>query len=103
MREFFDTYLLPFLATIITGFVSYVGMQIKKAYTNYINAKTIKEIVEDTVLYVEQINKNNGITSSEKFSEAKEKASSWIASKNLTISDTELEILIESAVKKIDK
>lgn len=103
MKDFVSTYLLPFLATVITGVVSYIGMQIKKAYTNYINTKTIKEIVEDTVSYVEQVNKNSGITNDEKFSEAKEKASSWIASKNLTISDTQLEILIESAVKKIDK
>ena len=102
MKEFFSTYLLPFLATVITGIISYIGMQIKKAYTNYVNTRTIKEIVEDTVLYVEQVNKNKGITSDEKFNEAKEKASSWLASKNITISDTELEILIESAVKKID-
>ena len=103
MKEFFSTYLLPFLATVITGIISYIGMQIKKAYTNYVNTRTIKEIVEDTVLYVEQVNKNKGITSDEKFNEAKEKASSWLASKNITISDTELEILIESVVKKIDK
>ena len=103
MKEFFSSYLLPFLATVITGIISYIGMQIKKAYTNYVNTRTIKEIVEDTVLYVEQVNKNKGITSDEKFNEAKEKASSWLASKNITISDTELEILIESAVKKIDK
>jgi ElaB/YqjD/DUF883 family membrane-anchored ribosome-binding protein len=102
MKEFFSTYLLPFLATVITGIISYIGMQIKKAYTNYVNTRTIKEIVEDTVLYVEQVNKNKGITSDEKFNEAKEKASSWLASKNITISDTELEILIESVVKKID-
>ncbi len=102
MKEFFSTYLLSFLATVITGIISYIGMQIKKAYTNYVNTRTIKEIVEDTVLYVEQVNKNKGITSDEKFNEAKEKASSWLASKNITISDTELEILIESAVKKID-
>lgn len=103
MKEFITTYLLPFLATIITGVISYIGMQIKKAFTKYTDTKTIKEIVEDTVLYVEQVNKNNLLSSDEKFEEAKEKASSWLSSKNLNVSDTELEILIESAVKKIEK
>ena len=103
MKEFISTYLLPFLATIITGVISYVGVQLKKAYTKYTNTKTINEIIEATVLYVEQVSKNKGTTSSEKFDEAKEKAKEWLDNNDLKVSDTELEILIESAVKKLDK
>lgn len=103
MKEFISTYLLPFLATIITGVISYVGVQLKKAYTKYTNTKTINEIIEATVLYVEQVSKNKGATSSEKFDEAKEKAKEWLDNNDLKVSDTELEILIESAVKKLDK
>ena len=103
MKEFISTYLLPFLATVITGVISYVGMQLKKSYTKYANTKTINEIVEATVLYVKQINKNKQTSSSEKFDEAKEKAQEWLDSEGLKVSDTQLEIIIESAVKKIDK
>lgn len=101
MKEFINTYLLPFLATVITTIISYVGMQIKKVYTKYTNTKTLKEIVSSTVLYVEQVNKNKSTPSSEKFDEAFNKAKEWIVNENLKVSDTELEILIESEVNKI--
>lgn len=91
-------YILPVLGSIITAIASYIGMQIKKAYTKYIDTKTKKEIVDVTVKYIEQIYKNTLITNEEKLQKCKEKALEWLNSKNIKISDTELEVLIESAV-----
>lgn len=94
--EFIQNYLLEILATIITALASFIGVSIKNAYTKYINTKTKKEIVKDTVNYVEQVFKD--IHGAEKLNKAKEKALEWLNEKGIKISETELEILIESAV-----
>lgn len=94
--EFIQNYLFEILATIITALASFIGVSIKNAYTKYINTKTKKEIVQDTVNYVEQVFKD--IHGKEKLEKAKEKALEWLNEKGIKISETELEILIESAV-----
>lgn len=96
--EIIQDNIIQILATIITAVASYVGVQIKKAYTKYVDTKTKKEIVDATVKYIEQIYKNALITNEEKLQKCKEKALEWLNSKNIKISDTELEVLIESAV-----
>lgn len=95
--EFLQNYLLEILATVITAVASFIGLTIKNAYTKYINTQTKKEIVKDTVNYIEQVYKD--IHGQEKLSKAKEKALEWLNEKGIKISDIELEILIESAVK----
>lgn len=95
--------LIQILATIITAVASFIGVSIKKAYTKYVDTKTKKEIVNSTVEYIEQIYKNVTITNEEKLAKAKEKALEWLNTKGLKISDTELEILIESAVNGLKK
>ena len=65
-------------------------------YTKYVDTQTKKEIVKDTVNYVEQVFKD--IHGAEKLEKAKEKALEWLNEKGIKISETELEILIESAV-----
>lgn len=94
--ELIQNYIFEILATVITGIASFVGLTIKNAYTKYINTKTKKEIVKDTVNYVEQVYKD--IHGAEKLNKAKEKALEWLKQKGIKISETELEILIESAV-----
>lgn len=96
--EILQDNLIQILATVITAVASFIGVSIKKAYTKYVDTKTKKEIVEATVKYVEQICKGVMISNEDKLNKAKEKALEWLNSKGLKISDTELEILIESAV-----
>ena len=84
------------LGVIITGVVSYVGLQAKGIYQEFINDKRRKEIVEKTVKYVEQTGK--GLTCEEKKEKALKKSLEWLEEKKIGTSDTELEILIESAV-----
>lgn len=98
-----ENYIMEILATIITAVASYIGVQIKKAYTRYVDTKNKKEIVKSTVEYVEQIYKGVMISNEDKLSKAKEKALEWLNSKGLKISDTELDILIESAVNGLKK
>lgn len=101
--ELIQDNLIQILATIITAVASFIGMSIKKAYTKYVDTKTKKEIVDSTVKYIEQIYKGVMISNEDKLSNAKEKALEWLNSKGLKISDTELDILIESAVNGLKK
>lgn len=103
MIDFFLQNLLQILITILTAIISFIGMTIKNSYTKYINTKTKKEIVYATVQYVEQICKNKGINSKDKFDNAKKKILEWLREKGIKISDTELEIMIESAVSQLNK
>ncbi len=88
--------LIQILGTIITAVLSYVGFQIKNIYQEFIRDKMKKEIVEKTVEYVEQTCK--GFSCEEKKQKALEKSLEWLNDKKINISETELEILIESAV-----
>ena len=94
--EILENYIFEILATVITAVASFIGLRIKDAYTKYINTQTKKEVVKDTVNYVEQVFKD--IHGQEKLEKAKEKALEWLGEKGIGISETELEILIESAV-----
>lgn len=103
MMELIQDNLIQILATVITAVASFIGVSIKKAYTKYVDTKTKKEIVDSTVKYIEQIYKGVMISNEDKLSKAKEKALEWLNSKGLKISDTELDILIESAVNGLKK
>ena len=96
MFELIQPYLLEIIAAIITGVATFVGVKIKKIYEEYVNTKMKEDIVKTTVEYVEQVYKD--IHGEEKLNKAKEKALEWLKEKDITISDTELEILIEAAV-----
>ncbi|MDD3341584.1 MAG: phage holin, LLH family [Bacilli bacterium] len=98
--EILQDQLLPIIGAVLTAIISFVGVSIRNAYTKYINTKTKKEIVKSTVEYVEQISKNLEMESAEKYAEAKEKAMEWLKEKGISINDTELAILIESAVNQ---
>ena len=89
--------IIEFISTIITAVIGYLGLRIKKIYQEYVNDKIKKDIIEKTVNYVEQVGKT--LTCEEKKQMVKEKALKWLEEKKITISDTELEIIIESAVK----
>lgn len=86
------------ILTFLTVLASTLGITIKNIYQRYMDTKTKKEIVGATVQYVEQISKNDALTCDMKFSKAKEKSLEWLKEKGIKVSDTELEILIESAV-----
>lgn len=100
MFELIQPYLLEVVGFILTGVVTYVGLQLKKLYEKYINTQVKKDVVSSTVKYVEQVYKD--IHGEEKLNRAKEKALEWLNEKGITISDTELEILIEAAVNSFN-
>ena len=88
--------MVEILTTVLTAIIGYIGIKAKSIFEKYINDKTKKSIVEETVKYVEQIGKT--LSCEEKKQKAHDKALEWMIEKKINVSDTELEILIESAV-----
>lgn len=102
MKTILDN-IMPIVVTLLTAILSYIGVKIKNIIEKFTNEKLKKEIVCSTVRYIEQIFKNNLITSEEKYETCKNKALEWLNKKGLNVSDTELEILIESSVNCLKK
>ena len=75
----------------------------KKLLNIYTDSQYRKPIILNYNQYIEQIYKGTMITNEDKLNKAKEKALEWLNSKGLKISDTELDILIESAVNGLKK
>lgn len=94
--EILQNYIFEILVAIITAVMSFIGLRIKNAYTKYIDTQTKKDVVKDTVKYIEQVYKD--IHGKEKLEMAKIKSLEWLNEKGIKISEVELEILIESAV-----
>lgn len=88
---------LQLAGTVVLCIAGVVGYQIKKLYTKYIDTQTKQDVVNTTVKYVEQV--FTDLHGQEKLDKAIERASELLAEQGITVSITELETLIESAVK----
>lgn len=100
MNEIFDTilntYLVPALITFLTGFISWIGTKIKAKYEEKCNNELINKIVKQAVEFAEQ--KYSDLKGSEKYEKAVQKAITVLNSKNINITEDEIEMLVESAV-----
>jgi len=99
--DFFNDSIIEMILAFITGIVSFIGIKLKTLFEQKINTETKKKIIADTVKYVEQITKGISITSENKKQKAKTKALEWLKEKKIKISNTELDVLIESAVNSL--
>lgn len=89
------------IIVLVTALASWIGLVVKGWITDKrsaVQAGQIKAIIEDTVVYVEQIAKNLNIDSAGKFELAKDKAIAYLKSKGFEVSEVELTVLIEAAV-----
>jgi hypothetical protein len=94
IKEFISNYGVEILNTILVAVVTFLGTQIKRIYENYVNDKTKKQVVEDTVKYVEQI--YTDIKGEEKLNKAIESATQILNEKGISITEIELRVMIES-------
>ncbi|HIS17766.1 MAG TPA: hypothetical protein IAC02_04055 [Candidatus Coprovivens excrementavium] len=101
IKEFITTYGNELLYTIITTVLTYVGLRVKTLYEKHVNDSIKKNIIEDTVKYVEQLHSDK--SSVEKHDIAKENILNLLTEKKITITDLELEVMIESACNNIKK
>lgn len=118
MNEILETVgadLMPLITnlaiSIITAIFGLLGYQLNKLIKKYKDNEVVKEIqgllernkevVRTSVEYVEQIGKH--LEAEEKFELAKDKAVELANSKGFSISDAELDVLIEQAVGAFKK
>lgn len=81
---------------VLTTIVSYVGMKIKNIYKEKVDTETKKKVVETTCRYINQI--YNDLDGSQKLEKAKENIVDQLNEKGISITELELDVLIESTV-----
>lgn len=86
-------HIISIAVTLISALAGWLGLKVKA----FLDTQEKRDIVEATVMYVEQVGKTLG--GDEKLALAKERALEWINTKGFKVSEIELEILIESAVQ----
>lgn len=100
-NEFLSTYGMKILGTILTALAGYLGIVIKNLCQKYLNDKTKQDVAKTCVKAVEQIYKD--LHGEEKFNKALECISDMLAEKGIAVSDTEMKMLIESAVAEFNE
>ena len=88
--------ILPAIASVIAVLFGVLGAKLKSVYDTKIKTDTAKIVVDDVVKFVQQVYKD--LDGPEKLQKALTEASTILNEKGISISDTELDMLIESAV-----
>lgn len=99
--EFINAYGLQIMYAIITAIAGYIGIAMKNLYKKYVNTKVKRDVVETAIRGVEQIYKD--IHGPEKLQNAMVAASEMLAEEGIAVTDLELRMLIEAAVKKMNE
>ena len=94
LSDFITMYGTTILYTVLTAVASFIGLKVKGIYEKYINDKTKKSVVDSTVKYVEQLYKD--LKGEEKLAKAKENILALLNEKNITITELEMDVLIEA-------
>lgn len=98
--EMFMAYVLPVIVSLIAGMAGYIGVQIKRLYEKYVNTKVKQDVVRTCVKAAEQLYHDLG--GPEKLKKAQEGVREMLAEKGITISELELNLLIESVVSEFN-
>lgn len=97
-KEFLSEYGAEIIKTVLMAVLTAIAAGIKTICKKYADTKTKKTIVLETVRYVEQICRS--LTSTEKFKNAMLKAQTLLRDLGIKYNESELEIMIESAVNE---
>lgn len=88
--------ILPSVASVVAILLGVLGSKIKQAYNTKVQNETVKVVVEDVVKWAQQVYYD--LEGPEKLQKALSEASTILNEKGITISESELNMLIESAV-----
>lgn len=100
MKEIITQMITEYLPVILTAVMTAIVGFVKSKYTKIANDSIKKDVASTTVKYIEQIYKD--VHGTEKLEKAKETMLTLLEEKGIKISDVELVILLESAVKDIN-
>ena len=88
--------ILPAIASVVAVLFGVLGTKIKQIYNEKAQNETVKVVVDNVVKWVQQVYYE--LEGPEKLQKALTGASTILGEKGITISETELDMLIESAV-----
>ena len=88
--------ILPAIASVVAILFGVLGSKIKQVYTERTQNETVKVVVDNVVKWVQQVYYE--LEGPEKLQKALTEASTILNEKGITISETELDMMIESAV-----
>lgn len=102
--EILQEYLLPSVVTAVVALVSavfaFIGAQLKKKYQEKIDTDEKKNAVETCVKAAEMIYKD--LKGNEKLEKVKTNIVEWLNLKGISISEIELNMMIEAAVTNLN-
>lgn len=88
--------ILPAIASVVAILFGVLGAKIKQVYTERTQNETAKVVVDNVVKWVQQVYYE--LEGPEKLQKALTQASTILNEKGITISESELDMMIESAV-----
>lgn len=98
--QFINEYGTAILYAVITAIAGYIGIVLKNAVEKYLNTKTKRDVAKSVVQFVNQVYKD--IHGEEKLNEAMKAFSEILAEKGISITELEMKVLLEAAVREIN-
>ena len=102
--EILHEYLLPSawtaLVTLVSAVFAFIGAQLKKKYQEKIDSEEKRHAVETCVNAAEMVYKD--LKGAEKLAKVKENIVEWLNLKGISISEIELDMMIEAAVTNLN-
>ena len=102
--EILHEYLLPSawtaLVTLVSAVFAFIGPQLKKKYQEKIDTEEKRHAVETCVNAAEMVYKD--LKGAEKLAKVKENIVEWLNLKGISISEIELDMMIEAAVTNLN-
>ena len=101
IKEVINTYGVEIIGAILTALAGVLGLAMKKLATRYINTEIKLSVARTVVQGVEQLYKD--LNGEEKLAKARAAIVEMLFENGITISDLELNMLIEAAVGEFNK
>jgi len=96
IMEVIQSNIIQIIGAILVGIASFIGTKIKMLYEEKINDDTKRKVVKTVVEAVEQI--YSDLNGAEKLQIAQENIVAMLNEKGITITELEMQMLIESVV-----
>lgn len=100
VKEFIGQYGFEVIFGLVSALAAYIGTKIKQKWTDLMDDKTKKNVVETCVKAVEQLYSSMG--GKEKLAKAKENIVDMLNVKGIKITEIEMDMLIESVVAELN-
>mgnify|MGYP004505213073 FL=1 len=101
MLDAIQSNVLEILVTLFTVIITYVATKLKKKFEEYINTDAKQKIVKMVVNATEQLYKN--LDGEQKLIKAKENIIALIKEKGLSITELEMDMMIEEVVNNFNQ